>query len=81
MSPSRGLADVREARLVVASGLDSAEVPAVAVRAGDELPLAKRLVGDNLDVDPDRPERAAVRAERGSDLVIRRRPVVALERR
>ncbi len=48
-SPSFALADVGEARLEVAAGLDAAQVPAVAVRAGDELALAQRLVGDDGD--------------------------------
>src|SRR5439155_20892766 len=37
------LADVGEAQLEVASRLDAAQVPAVAVRAGHELPLAQGL--------------------------------------
>ena len=53
------LADVGEARLEVAAGLDAAQVPAVAVRAGDELALAQRLVGDDLALEADRAERAA----------------------
>ncbi len=75
------LADVREARRVVAPRLDAEQVPAVAVRAGDELPLAQRLVCDDLDVDPDRPERASTGSERRADLVVRRGSVVARERR
>ena len=68
------LADVGEGRLVVAAGLDAAEMLAVLVRAGDVLALAERLVGDHLDVDADRAERAAARAERAADLLVGRRP-------
>ena len=76
-----GLADVGERRLVVAARLDAAQVPAVLVRAGDVLALAERLVGDDLDVDSDRAERAATGAERSADLVVRRRPERGLEER
>src|SRR5581483_9187014 len=75
------LADVREGRVVVALRLDAAEVPPVLVRAGDVLPVAERLVGDHVDVDPDRAERAAARPERGADLVVGRRPEGRLEER
>ena len=67
------LAEVGEARLEVAAVLDAAQVPAGAVRAGDELPFAQRLVGDDLAVEADRAERAGVGAERGADLVLGRR--------
>ena len=40
------LPDVGELGLVVTARLDAAEVPAGAVRAGDELALAERLVGE-----------------------------------
>ena len=60
-SPSLRLADVGEARLEVAAGLDAAQVPAVAVRAGDELALAQRLVGDDL-ARRSRPGRASRRS-------------------
>ena len=73
-SPSLRLAEVGEARLEVAAGLDAAQVPAVAVRAGDELALAQRLVGDDLAREADRAERAAAGAEGGADLVVGRRP-------
>ena len=73
-SPSLRLAEVGEARIEVAPRLDPAQMPAVAVRAGDELPVAKRLVRHDLAAEPDRAERAADRAERGADLVVRRRP-------
>ena len=73
-------AQVGEARLEVAARLDAAEVPAGAVRAGDELPFAQRLVGDDLAVEADGPERARVGAERGADLVLGRRPHVLAER-
>ena len=58
------LAQVGEARLVVAARLDAAQMEAVAVRAGDELPLAQRLVGDHLALEADRPERPAARRRR-----------------
>ena len=44
-----------------------------AVRAGDELALAERLVGDDLHRRPDRPDRARIRAEGLADLVLGRR--------
>src|SRR6476659_4647964 len=66
-------AQVGEARLEVAPGLGAAQVPAVAVRTGDVLPLAQRLVRDNRPLESDGAERAAGRAERGSDLVVRGR--------
>ena len=53
--------DVGEARLEVAAVLDAAQVPAGPVRAGDELALAQQLVGDDLAVEADRPERAGGR--------------------
>ena len=59
----------------VASVLDPAEVEPGPVRACDELPLAERLVGDDLAREADGPERAGVGAERGADLVLGRRPV------
>src|SRR5581483_4821515 len=55
-----GHADVGEARREVALGFDAAQVPARAVCARDELPLAQHLVGDDLALEPDRPERAGV---------------------
>ena len=76
VSPSFGCAEVGEPRLVVAPVLDPAEVPAGAVRAGDELAVAQRLVGDHLAVEAHRAERAGVGAERRADLVLGRRPVV-----
>src|SRR5581483_10471880 len=74
------LAEVGEARLVVAAGLDAAEMEAVPVRAGDELTLAQGLVGDHLALEADRPERSAAGAEGGADLVAGRRPGADLER-
>ena len=68
------LAEVGEARLVVASVLDAAQVEAVAVRARDELALAKRLVGDDLAGEADRAERAGIGAERLADLLLGRGP-------
>src|SRR6266568_5136030 len=48
-------------------------MPPVAVRAGHELALLQRVVGDHLDIDPHGPERAAAGAEGLTDLVVRRR--------
>ena len=48
------LAEVGEAGLVVAPGLDAAQVPAVAVRSGDELPFAQGLVGNHRALEADR---------------------------
>ena len=62
------LPDVCESRREVAAVLDSAEVPAGAVRAGDELPIAKRIVGDDLTFEADGAERAGIGAERVADL-------------
>src|SRR5581483_5950249 len=67
------LAQVGEPRLVVAPCLDAAQVEAVLVRTGDELPLAQRQIGDDLAREPDRAERAAGGAEGGADLLVRRR--------
>src|ERR671935_93150 len=64
------LSDVREARFVIAPRLDAAQMPAVAVRAGNELPVAQRLVRDDLDLDAHGTERSAARAERRTDLVV-----------
>src|SRR5206468_312098 len=75
------LPDVEERRLVVATRRDAAEVPAVLVRARHVLTLAERFVGNDLDVDPDRAERAAAGAERVADLVVCRRAKRALEER
>ena len=41
------LAQIGEPRLEVAPRLDAAQMPAVAVGAGDELPVAQGLVGDD----------------------------------
>ena len=54
-------------------------MPAVAVRAGDVLAVAKRVVRDYLDIDADRAQRSAAGPEGGADLVIRRGAVVALQ--
>ena len=56
-----GLANIGEARIEVATRLDPEQMPAVAIRTGDELPAAKRIVGDDLDVGADRPQRASTR--------------------
>src|SRR5207302_6012762 len=64
------LADVGEARVVVAPGLNPAQVPPVAVRAGDELTLAQRLVGNNVDRHPDRAQRPPAGAVDGPDLLV-----------
>ena len=74
------LADVGETRVVVSSGLDPEEMPAVAVRSGDVLTFAQSLVRDDLDLDPHGAERSAARAERRADLLVGRGTVVALER-
>ena len=74
------LAQIGESRLVVAARLDAAQVPPVVVCAGDELPFAERLVGDHLAREADGAERAAARAERRSDLVVRRRTRCAGQR-
>ena len=68
------LPDVGEPGREVAAVLDAAQVPAGAVRAGDELALAQRLVGDDLAREADRAERAGVGAERRADLVLGRGP-------
>src|SRR5438034_8512473 len=47
-------AEVGEAGLIVAAGLDAAEVDARPVRARDVLAHAERLVGDHLAVEADR---------------------------
>jgi len=74
------LAQVGEPRLVVPARLDPAQVPPVAVCAGDELPLAQGLVGDHLAGEPDRAERAAACAECVRDLDVRRRAGCAGQR-
>src|SRR4029078_6328278 len=58
------LSQVGEARLEVSSRLDTAQVPAVAVRAGHVLPLAQRLVCDHLAGEGDRGKRTPARAAR-----------------
>ena len=73
------LADVGELGLIVAARLDAAQVPAGAVRSGDELPLAQRLVGDDRAGEPDGPERAALGAEPRHDLLVCRRTEVGAE--
>ena len=75
-----GLANVREARRVVAARLDPAQVPPGAIGAGDVLALAQRLVGDDLAGEPDRAERAALGAEAGLDLLVGRGHEVGAER-
>src|SRR5262249_55210086 len=65
------LAQVCEARLVIAARLDPAQVPSVAVCPGDELSFAQRLVGDHLAGEADRPQRPAPCAERIVDLLVR----------
>ena len=78
-SPSRGSRMSAKRGCVVAAGLDAAQMPAVAVRAGDELALAQRLVGDHLAREADRAERAAARRRtpRGSP---RRSPAASRRR-
>ena len=68
--PLPRLADVGEASLEVAPVLDAAQVPAGAVRAGDELALAERVVGEDLAVEADRADRAGVGAEGLADLLL-----------
>src|SRR6185437_4895181 len=67
-------ADVGHPRLEVAPVLDAPKVPPGPVRAGDELPLAQRLVGDDLALEPDRAERPGVGAEGLLDLLLGRGP-------
>ena len=69
-SPLARLAQVGEARPEVAAVLDAAQVEAGPVRAGDELPLPQRLVGDDLAGEADRAERAGIGAEGGADLLL-----------
>src|SRR5262245_32527365 len=66
------LAEIGKAGLVVATCLDSLEVPAVVVRTDDELTFAQRLVRDDLAGEGDRAERPPARAERSADLLVRR---------
>src|SRR5438067_11970980 len=47
------LADVRETRRVVPTRLDPEQVPAVPVRARDELALAERVVREDLAAEAD----------------------------
>src|SRR6185437_2652013 len=70
-----------EGRFVVTARLDPAEMLAVLVRAGDVLALAKRLVGDHLEVDADRAQGASPCTECGADLLVGRRAERALEER
>src|SRR5262249_40912499 len=67
-------AEIREARLVVAPGLDAAQVEAVAIRAGNELALLQREVGDHLAIEADGAERPARRPEGSADLFVGRGP-------
>ena len=69
------LPDVGEDRVVVASGLHTAQMPAVPVCARHELPIPQRLVRDNVDCYPDRSEGAPACAEDRSDLLVRHGPV------
>src|SRR6188508_3232325 len=61
---------IREPRLVVTAGLDAAEVEVVAVGADHVLALAERLVGDHVDRDADRSDRAARGPEGVADLLL-----------
>src|SRR5256885_13213170 len=54
-------------------------MPAVPVRARDELSLAQHLVRHDLACEPHRPERAAARPEGCADLFAGRGANVALE--
>ena len=51
------LSEIGKAGFVVASGLDAAQVPAVAVGSGDELAFAQGLVGKNGALEADRAQR------------------------
>src|SRR5207245_7880853 len=62
--------DVGEPRLIIAARLHPAQVPTVAVRPRDELPIAQQFVRDDLDVNAHRAQRAAAGAEGRSDLVV-----------
>src|SRR5918912_3137334 len=75
------LAQVGERRVEVAPGLDTAQVPVVAIRADDVLPLAQRLVGQDLDRYAYGPDRPALGAERLAHLVGVRRTERLTERR
>src|SRR6184192_232485 len=70
---------IREAGLVVAAGLDTAEVDVVAVGADHVLALAQRLVRDHLDRGADRAYRAAGGPEGLADLLLLGRPEVLAE--
>src|SRR4029450_4280558 len=70
---------IREPGLVVAAGLDTAEMDVVAVSADHVLALAQRLVRDHLDRDADRADRAAAGAEGLADLLWFCRPEVLTE--
>src|SRR6266571_2072081 len=61
--------DVREARLVIAPGLDATKMPTGAIRTGYVLTLLEELVGDDLHRGPNGTDRAAVRAEGLPDLL------------
>ena len=50
-------------------------MPAVAVRARDVLARPQRLVGEHVDGDTDRADRATARAEDRPDLLVGRGPV------
>src|SRR5207248_10387707 len=71
-----GRAQVRPPGLVVAAGLDAADVDAAPVGPRHELALAQRLVGHHLAGEAERPDRAGIGAERGADLVLGRRAEV-----
>src|SRR5262245_60351533 len=75
------LAEVGERGLVVAPGLDAAEMEAVSVRAGDELALVQCQIGEHLALEADRAKRTARRTEGGTDLLVGRRPGTGLQRR
>src|SRR5205823_14894090 len=68
--------EVGETRLVVAPGLDPAEVEAGAVRTRDVLALVESLVGNHLAVEADRTDRPRVGAEHLLDLLLGRRPEI-----
>ena len=78
-SPSRTSRRSANRGLVVAAGLDAAQVDVVAVGADHVLALAQRLVGDHVDRDADRADRAARGAEGLADLLLLGRPEVLAE--
>src|SRR4051812_11829634 len=71
---------IGKAGLEVASSLDAAEVCVVAVGADHVLAFAQRFVGDHVDRDTDRADRAARGAKGLLDLGLLRRTELLAER-